>query len=526
MIGVVAKQEHISAGKLVKAAIARSVSKSQVELISPAKITSEKKDLDIIVAINPDENLAKVLNHWMDSNNKKLIIFGQLPKSYIERFELQQVEWPESRSSWSRSTEAQTNSFAESSASVVYDKNAELFYAENWQRPLERFDFTNEWNNMGYGAITADNSIWSLRAPLLAKTESSLASIILDDDVIGTYAALFEYSNSSVLWFNRSVGPIDSFEWHIVERYISSWRCAELPCVPVLLETPWGYDAAITMRLDCDEDIESARALWDAYKERNIPFSLAIHTLNLDDPKQHQILHDMLEAGESLLSHTATHAPNWGGSYEAAFEEAEVSANKIFNVTGYSVKYAVSPFHQSPKYALDALCDAGYTGCIGGIIKNDPEFLLARGGELAEVPNGFIGHSQQVMLHGDCLLKEKDPLKIYKAAFDFAYQTKTLFGYLDHPFSPRYQYGWENEQQRTDAHIQIIDYIKSKTQKAMFWSENDALDFLYDKAHINISSNGSRFKFQHLNSGSRKQSFFPTVLFRDQLFEAKFGAAI
>src|SRR5690606_27172436 len=112
------------------------------------------------------------------------------------------------------------------------------------------------------------------------------------------------------------------------------------------------------------------------------------------------------------------------------------------------VPYAVSPFHQSPQYALEALCDVGYSGCIGGIIRNDPEFLLARGGELAGFPVGFIGHSQQCMLHGDCLLEAGDPLAIYKMAFDQALETRSLFGYLDHPFSERYQYGWVDEESR------------------------------------------------------------------------------
>src|SRR5690606_34287330 len=105
--------------------------------------------------------------------------------------------------------------------------------------------------------------------------------------------------------------------------------------------------------------------------------SLAIHTSNLDTSQHDAFLQSFHGNGGTLLSHTATHAPNWGGSYEAAYREGRESRQKIAAVIWEYVPYAVSPFHQSPQYALEALCDVGYSGCIGGIIRNDPEFLLA-----------------------------------------------------------------------------------------------------------------------------------------------------
>jgi hypothetical protein len=186
------------------------------------------------------------------------------------------------------------------------------------------------------------------------------------------------------------------------------------------------------------------------------------------------------------MSHTATHAPNWGGSYDAALSEGRESHDRIFAVSGMSVDYAVSPFHQSPHYALQALCDAGYHGCIGGIIQNDPEFLLARGGELAGLPQGFVGHSQQTMLHGDCMLSDGDPLAVFKAAFDRANETRTLFGYLDHPFSERYSYGWSDEDARIQAHRELIAYIRQQAPNPLFIDEVTALDFIRARAAIRL----------------------------------------
>src|SRR6185312_11583167 len=153
----------------------------------------------------------------------------------------------------------------------------------------------------------------------------------------------WEVGASSVLWFNRASGPCDSFEWRMVEQFVSGHRPDTLPCQPVLSELPWGYGAAITSRLDCDEDIESARPLWQAYQRLHVPFTLAVHTQNLTRVEQHGILRELLADRQqgAVLSHTATHAPNWGGSYDHAFAEGRQSAELLEAVTGVPVRYAV-----------------------------------------------------------------------------------------------------------------------------------------------------------------------------------------
>jgi hypothetical protein len=457
----------------------------------------------------------------MGKGKRKLILFGDIPSTIAHKFECVQTEWPAAREHWSRSSSAPTYGQAESAGSIQYSSLAQHLGGKEWKRPMERFDFTDEWNNLGFGAIRADGSIWALSQALNVPSDKELASVHINGVRHSSYAALFDKPEASILWVNRPVGPIDSYEWRLVENYIASYRHEELPCHPVLREIPWGYDAAITMRLDCDEDVESARPLWNTYREMAVPFSLAVHTANLTDEKHYSILRELIASGGSVLSHTATHAPNWGGSYEAALLEGTSSAQAINTVTGIDVKYAVSPFHQSPPYALAALADAGYQGCIGGIIRNDPEFLLARGGYLANMPQGFIGHSQQCMLHGDCMLHEGDPLAVYKQAFDHVYETHTLFGYLDHPFSERYQYGWSDEASRIEAHRQFITYIRSKTSNPIFLNENDALDFLNFKSQARFIETDSGFKFEIPNQFLNKSGNFSLAIeFQGKSFKA------
>ena len=489
MIHVFAKKPYNEAAKLVSAALRRSVSYGLVTQAAPACL----EDTAIAVAIQPDESTGHQLWSWLNKKPRKLIVFGALPVSLHSQLDVQLKGWPASAEDWSKSKPAPSGNFAESSGSIQYRENASIFDASHWERSLERFDFTDEWNNLAYGAIRADQSIWAIQQPLRVSAKHTLADLVINGETQFTYAAIFTAGDSSVLWFNRPVGPIDSFEWRLIEQYLSNWQSEYQPCCPVISEIPWGYDSAITMRLDCDEDITSARPLWLAYREMEVPLSLAIHTANLNDNTHQAFLTEYTQKGGVLLSHTASHAPNWGGSYKAAYEEGRESFDLIYKSTGISAHYAVSPFHQSPPYALEGLCDAGYLGCIGGIIRNDPEFLLARGGELVGLPRGFIGHSQQTMLHGDCLLEEGDPLRIFKAAYDRARETRTLFGYLDHPFSERYQYGWKDEGQRIEAHQQFVRHIQLRASKPLFFDENQAMNFLRAKATIEITKDGDKF---------------------------------
>lgn len=494
MIGLLYPHAGNEAGQLVLAALRRSVSFTQAVQVSISSL--DTTELNTIVAINPTESFAEKLLAWIGKGKRKLMLFGNIPTSMAQAFGCTQTEWPAEPEHLSRSAPAPSYGQAESAGSINYSPLARQIGGNEWRRPMERFDFTDEWNNLGFGAIRTDSSIWSLSKALNVPATNELANLQINGVRHSSYAALFDKSEAGILWFNRPVGPIDSIEWNLIENFIASYRHEELPCHPVLREIPWGFDAAITMRLDCDEDVESARPLLNAYRVMGIPFSLAVHTSNLVDEKHYPILRELIATGGSVLSHTATHAPNWGGSYDAALLEGTSSANAIKNSTGIDVKYAVSPFHQSPPYALAALADTGYQGCIGGIIRNDPEFLLARGGYLANMPQGFIGHSQQCMLHGDCMLNEGDPLAVFKQAFDRAYETHTLFGYLDHPFSERYQYGWSDEASRIEAHRQFVAYIRSKTYNPIFLNENDALDFLRLKSETRIIDNGIGFKVE------------------------------
>jgi hypothetical protein len=498
MICVCSTEHESGAAQFVAAALQRSgLSCLMRRGLSDSERFDNDLSAEIIFTINPTRATAKHLIDWFNQGRRKLAIFGAVPDSLLSFLDLQTTVWSKRFPDCFRASSAPAHAFSESSCCIVYATKvtSKLGFCIS-QRAAERFDFADEWNNLGYGSIKADGSAWSVAAPLRADRSDELARFEVDGTAIATYASLHDQPSSSVLWFNRPVGPIDSFEWRLVEQFIANYRHEDLPCQPIISELPHGHDAAVTMRLDCDEDVESSRALFDAYRKMDVPFSLAVHTALLSEEANRPILGDVLRSGGSILSHSATHAPNWGGSYEAAYREATESKQALESLTGATIRYAVSPFHQTPSYALEALRDAGYAGCIGGIIRNDPEFLLARGGTLADLEGPFIGHSQQHMLHGDCLLSDGDPLAVSKQAFDLAMASKTLFGYLDHPFSARYQYGWSDESSRIAAHRELVGYIRSVAKKPLFLSEDRALDFISRKAAARLVQDGDRFRLE------------------------------
>ncbi|MDD1782485.1 polysaccharide deacetylase family protein [Enterovibrio sp. ZSDZ35] len=512
MIGIL--NTGSSAYKYVLSAFKRSFTDSQIVELSDL-CTFKSENVDALVLVSPSE---EELNATLNSDGVyKVIIFGCIPPSHAEALKFRVSSWPEGE--WGKAPSAETYSFSESAELIEYTEFANVCFGSIKNRPMERFDFMDEWNNLGYGAVKTEGDIWSLSTPIIFD-ENALSNVTNDGDLICSFSSLIDIDEKSFLWFNREVGPVDSYEWQIVEAYLSSNLMGGNTVYPVLVEVPNGFDCAITMRLDCDEDIESSRYLWNAYKIENIPFSLAIHTMNLTDERHFPIMRELEEAGDAILSHTATHAPNWGGSYESALYEANTSANLIEKVINKRVKYAVSPFHHTPLYALKALSDAGYKGCIGGIIKNDPEFLTFNGGNLAELPKSFIGHSQQVMLHGDCILNDSgDSLRVYKESFDIAKQSNTIFGYLDHPFSERYQYGWLTEEQRKNVHLELINYIRTNSNSPCFMNEIEAMDFIQDKANYLVKLENGLPVLKLAEGYKRLSSYVPKVLLNGQVQE-------
>jgi hypothetical protein len=491
--------------EILRTALARSFTHSQVECVAFKEwedAVIKLQSLALVIASAQDDWAEKILRS-LEIPGSKILLLGRIPSGLASYFDLTTAPISDHLSESVACEKAPPYQYSQSKAVIRYREASPLGISSPIvERPCLRYDFMDEWNNLGYGAIRADGSIWSIAQLVQTNEENTLAHVEVEGRTVSSYAALWNTGHSSLLWFNRPVGPVDSQEWRLVERYFSSFSFPQALCLPVPSEIPAGFDAAVTMRLDCDEDIASAQDLFDFYQSERVPFSLALKTSLLSEQKHLPLLRAVVASGGSILSHSATHPSQWGGNYEVARTEASTSRATITQALGTEARldYAVSPFHQNPLFAVKALADSGFAGFIGGIICNDPEYLLARGGEVLGGPHGFVHHSQQCMLHGECLLAQGDPLAIFKQSFEITRGGQALFGYLDHPFSDRYQYGWESAAHRIRSHQDFLHHIRS-AGKVIFLSENQALDWLRFKSALSVERCGTQeWRFRSENT--------------------------
>lgn len=444
--------------EIVYKALIRSFAKNQVQraLFNTCSVENEKPG--VFVLINPTNiSLAAF------PARSKIIVLGKIDARIADQLQINLIS---------------TDHLWTDQAIIHFD-SIEGFDFPIKSRPFVRYDFPNEWNNLGYGGIKIDASRWSISQ--IAQSDHTIATIT-DGNTSCAYITLNDQSDKTIVWINRSVGLVDSANWRFIEYVVSAYRYTELHSQPYLLDIPLDAEMAVTMRLDCDEDILSAMPLFKAYQQENIPFSLAIKTSLSITENEIAFFKLIEESHGAILSHSVNHKVSWGVDYVDAFDEAYLSRMTLAQYT--PTQFAVSPFHSNTIYSVKAMEDAGYAGFIAGIIANDPEYLMARGG-VVPFANKIVSHSQQCMMHGDCLLNEDDPLRIYKEAFDQALLSNTFFGFLDHPFSPRYQYGWKTEAQRIAAHLELLNYMRSQSD-IVFFNENACLNFMIDKSNTKI----------------------------------------
>lgn len=492
MIYLHSHQSDAEVTELVKSAFIRSYTESQVH-----DCTQEIKEFCVHVFVDPvDSDLANIKR--ISSASSKIIILGNLSTNIANMLGMVSEALPEDVSIWDQCDAAPVYGFSESSARICYSSLPDGLECHIVDRPLLRYDFAAEWNNLGYGHVRTDGSMWSLacKAKFASSGDTQLASVYQGDEELTVYATISKHDQSEILWINRKVGFVDTHEFRLLETFITNYKSDSLPCLPLIREIPYGYDAMISMRLDCDEDIASAKALFELYKSQNVPFSLAIRTGQPIKEDDVNLINEVINYGGGILSHSVNHKCNWGVDFEDAKNEAEKSRSDILGLTDMikSIEYAVSPFHQNPDYAVEALDDSGYKGFIGGIICNDQQYLISRGGKAA-AKLSIISHSQQCMLHGDCLLESgSDLLAIFKQCANYAVKSGAAFGYLDHPFSERYQYGWFTEKQRISVHLDWIEYLKL-FGNVLFVNEIELLGHLQKASNTEIWLEGDVVKW-------------------------------
>lgn len=464
--------------EIVATAMVRSFSAAQIARTSQ----SARHGVDGgAVLINPGDDRCALVGRLLSSGGK-VLLSGRLGPRLAEQIGLDVDGRCAMREVMAAPRVNAAVHHNESPAAVIYDDRHELSRRSPLPvRPLCRFDFANEWNNFSFGRIQAAGGPWSIAVSAEAAGAYPIAwACEQRGGRASVYAGLFETENGAALWFNRPVGPADSLEWTIVEAFFGDYRADDLPCFPYLSEIPADYGSAATMRIDCDEAVGSARPLFELYRDHGLPFSLAVATGLPMDAVDWKLARDVIAAGGTVASHSADHLPNWGGDIESAYRQGLGSKRWLEQHLPQAapVRYAVSPFHQTPAFAVRALSKAGYRGVVGGSIACWPEAVLGRAGQFPFVTRRFVALTSQCMLHGDCVRRYGNSIDSYRQCFEQHFAAGSVFGYLDHPFSARYQYGWDSEAQRIDAHNTLIGFIQS--HPPVWWAgTTQVLSFLY-----------------------------------------------
>ena len=363
-------------------------------------------------------------------------------------------------------------------------------------RYFARFDFTDEWNNHGYGRITTDGTIWAVSSIISNVSAQSIATIEDDNGYVCEFATVSDFDDAAVLFINRPVGTVDGLDWGIVENFLSRYRIDDLVALPLIHDLPHDVQGVVSARLDCDQSIINAKPLVELYKSYEIDISLGISTGIPIDQNDIDFMIDFHQNGGSLVSHTITHHYSWGRDYAHALEETSGSKQWLEeHIPGLCVDYAVSPFHSNEPFAVQALADAGYKGFISGIIHNDPEYLVSVSGEVPFVTTPIVTHSQQCMMHGDCYHRYGNSTHPYIEAFAMHLKAGKMFGYLDHPFGG-YDYGWSSEKERLDAHKEMIEII-SKHEGIVWWTVKQLLDFVVRKSQTALEMTNDGLTILH-----------------------------
>ena len=474
--------ENYSIQSLICSSFRRSFGKSQINNFKNIK----KKQSGIHIFLESISKNANIdFQELIKLGGNKIILNGKLNDEIKEMLNIKILI---SNFDYEKPIPANSLKPSISRAKINFNQNLNYlipFIKEIKERPLWRYDFDVEWNNNFCGNISNENKILNLSHNCLLIKGKNVAFIKNSKNQNIPLISEFEINGNIIIWINRNLSLVDLPEWKIIEEFISNGYFRKYPCIPYLSEYSASENGLITMRLDCDEDIESARKIFEIYKKNGLPISLAITTNQI---KENQFISslpkEVIDYGGTILNHSHSHPINWGGSKDKIKKEIKTSNNIIKKTYGIQAEYAVSPFHHLTWNALEVLNELDFKGVIAGISSSHHEFLIIKGGLIDEKLDILL-HSQQCMIHGDCLTKIRT-LDSYLNAFSSYSNLGFSTGYLDHPISTRYDYGWINFERQVKTHQQIIEYLLNKNIK--FIDQKELFERLAAKEKIQLKT--------------------------------------
>ena len=443
----------------------------------------------IYVFLEPNEKHYEDYIRSINSlKNIKIIVYGSINPSLFKFLDSHKIDGNTSSQTQSSVSFCEDNNETDYISTTNYFKTIFPHSPLSDHRVSSNYDFDKEWNNRRHANLDYSD-IAKTYNKSIDNMSSSICTIYRNSHQQKSLINYFQFHESNLLLINRRRGLSDLPETYILEEYLSNCtfgRHTCYPIVPIISESSIkDGDKLISMRLDCDEDIDSALPVYQLYNSLGLPVSLAITSFLLEDIKTRPTLPSLvIDSGGSLLSHSHSHPVAWGGSYAESLKELTYSRELIKRNYEYTVEYAISPFHDMPHYLVPALEKCQYKGIVGGISSKYTDYLTLTSGQISYKSDvTFI--NQQCMLHGQTHQMTSDSWQISLSYFlESSIRIGKSSGYLDHPISERYCYGWINSNNQVDFHSKFVNILLANNIK--FISQNDLFERIRAKQNISF----------------------------------------
>jgi hypothetical protein len=274
MIYIFNYTNNLTIEKLIKTSLLNTYGDISIKVIKRNLKPSDFGQLHLIVMIGTFKDRSREIIEQIKNRNVKVIILGNICDDLKKVLNINHHNYE--YLNFQTNKNIVKNNTTQSNFAIISKRNQ--LYKHNYKRYFEYYSYEKEWNNFGYGKITNSNLLFKISSIVRLNVINELSFIQNEKKFFcGSYSGLWKNDNC-ILWFNRLAGPFDSFEWRVLENFVSNLKYKDFKCIPLVLEIPYKDKAVATVRLDCDEDLASSEKLVDFYKKKRISVSLAVVT--------------------------------------------------------------------------------------------------------------------------------------------------------------------------------------------------------------------------------------------------------
>ena len=145
------------------------------------KISKKEFNNSIIFVTNLKINQEKKIFEIATKSKFKIIYFGGFSEFFSKKFEFKNIDL---KKNFNKIRPASRGKISTSNFKISYSTKTNLA-PKITERYLYRYDFSNEWNNNGYGEIDLqEKNIWSIKSLILCKKQNNIGTINIQKNLL------------------------------------------------------------------------------------------------------------------------------------------------------------------------------------------------------------------------------------------------------------------------------------------------------------------------------------------------------